>query len=69
MHGPIISMSNLGVKLGPLLGRILAYESGDFEWAFWGLVAFGGLSLVVFGTFLKDTARNMLGNGDGCPKG
>ena len=56
MQGSIISMSNLGVNLGLLLGGLLAFRSGDFEWAFWGLVAFGGLSLLVIGTFLKETA-------------
>ncbi|CAF9912234.1 MAG: hypothetical protein HETSPECPRED_000882 [Heterodermia speciosa] len=69
MQGPIISMSNLGVNLGPLLGGLLAFKSGDFKWAFWGLVAFGGSSLLVLGTFLKETARNVVGNGDQCPKG
>ena len=69
MQGPIISMSNLGVNLGPLLGGLLAFRSGDFEWAFWGLVAFGGLALLVLGIFLKETARNVVGNGDQCPKG
>ena len=69
MQGPIISMSNLGVNLGPLLGGLLAFRSGNFKWAFWGLVAFGGLSLLVLGTFLKETARNVVGIGDQCPKG
>ncbi|KAI4217248.1 MAG: hypothetical protein LQ351_000557 [Letrouitia transgressa] len=68
MQGPIISMSNLGVNLGPFLGGLLAQRSGDFVWAFWGLVAFGGLSLLVLGTSLKETARNVVGNGDQYPK-
>ena len=65
MQGPIISMSNLGVNLGPLLGGLLAFKSGDFVWALWGLVAFGGVSLLSLGCFLDETARSIIGNGDG----
>ena len=68
MQGPIIRLSNLGVNLGPLLGGLLAFKSGNFVWTFWGLVAFGGLALLVLGSFLKETARNVVGNGDQCPK-
>ena len=68
MQGPIISISNLGVNLEPLLGGLLALRSGDFEWAFGGLVAFGGLALLVLGTFLKETARDVVGYDGQCPK-
>ena len=61
MQGPIISMSNLGMNVGPLLGGLLAFKSGNFTWAFWGLVAFGGISLLGFGCFLEETARNVRG--------
>lgn len=64
MQGPVISMSNLGVNLGPLLGGLLAFKSGNTEWAFWGLVAFGGVSFLVLGAFLKETARTIVGQGD-----
>ena len=64
MQGPIIGMSNLGVNVGPLLGGLLAFKSGDFVWAFWGLVVFGGASLLVLGSLFPETARNVVGNGD-----
>ena len=64
MSGPIISMGNLGVNVGPLLGGFLAFKSGDFAWAFWGLVVFGGLSLLSLCLILNETARNIVGNGE-----
>ena len=33
-------------------------------WAFWGLVAYEALSLLVLRTFLRETAGNVVGNGD-----
>ena len=68
MQGPIIGMSNPGVNLGPFLGGLLSYRSGDFAWAFWGLVMFGGLSLLILGSFLNETARSVVGNGCRTPE-
>ncbi|KEF54925.1 uncharacterized protein A1O9_09368 [Exophiala aquamarina CBS 119918] len=65
MLGPVSMALNLGACIGPVVGGWVAYSSGSFEWVFWALVIVGGLLLVLVGTFLPETARPLVGNGEG----
>ncbi|KAJ9609216.1 hypothetical protein H2200_006988 [Cladophialophora chaetospira] len=65
MLGPVSMALNLGACIGPVVGGWVAFSSGSFEWIFWALVIAGGLLLVLVGTFLPETARPLVGNGDG----
>ncbi|KAK5197112.1 hypothetical protein LTR99_000530 [Exophiala xenobiotica] len=65
MPGPVSMALNLGACVGPVVGGWVAFSSGSFEWIFWALVITGGLLLILVGTFLPETARPLVGNGDG----
>ncbi len=65
MLGPVSMALNLGACIGPVVGGWVAYSSGSFEWIFWALVIAGGLLLFLVGTFLPETARLLVGNGEG----
>ncbi|OAP59165.1 hypothetical protein AYL99_06463 [Fonsecaea erecta] len=64
MLGPVSMALNLGACIGPVVGGWVAYSSGSFEWIFWALVIVGGLLLFLVGTFLPETARSLVGNGE-----
>ncbi|KAL8736537.1 MAG: hypothetical protein Q9181_002386 [Wetmoreana brouardii] len=63
MQGFAIGGSNLATCLGPVVGGWVALKSGGFTWVFWALVIFGGVVLLLIGTALPETARNVVGNG------
>ena len=63
MLGPVNAMGNLGVNIGPLVGGLLAWREGGFEWAFWCLVGYGGVTLLALAILLHETARSIVGNG------
>ena len=63
MVGPISMLLNLGACIGPVIGGLVAYTSGSYEWVFWALVVVGGVLLFGVGAFLPETARNVVGNG------
>ncbi|KAH9896157.1 major facilitator superfamily domain-containing protein [Xylariomycetidae sp. FL2044] len=65
MIGPAISASNLGLVLGPVLGGLIAWRSLGVGYVFLALGAFGVLNLVLVLTCLPETARNVVGKGDG----
>ncbi|KAI9373743.1 major facilitator superfamily domain-containing protein [Aspergillus egyptiacus] len=59
-----VSMAlNLGTCLGPIIGGLVAYLSGNIEWVFWALFIVGLLLFFIVGIFLPETARNLVGNG------
>ncbi|KAL4767644.1 major facilitator superfamily domain-containing protein [Aspergillus nidulans var. acristatus] len=59
-----VSMAlNLGTCLGPIIGGLVAYLSGNIEWIFWALFIVGLLLFFIVGMFLPETARNLVGNG------
>ncbi|KIY00052.1 uncharacterized protein Z520_04690 [Fonsecaea multimorphosa CBS 102226] len=64
MLGPVSMALNLGACIGPVVGGWVAYSSGSFAWIFWTLVIVGGLLLFLVGTFLPETARSLVGNGE-----
>lgn len=64
MVGPISMLLNLGACVGPVIGGLVAFTSGTYEWVFWALVVVGGILLVGVGAFLPETARNVVGNGN-----
>lgn len=63
MVGPISMLLNLGACVGPVIGGLVAFTSGSYEWVFWALVVVGGMLLFGVGVFLPETARNVVGNG------
>ena len=63
MIGPMSSMLNLGTCIGPIIGGLVALRSGGYDWVFWSLVIIGGGLLISVGTFLPETARNLVSNG------
>ncbi|KAI4638559.1 hypothetical protein J4E93_009859 [Alternaria ventricosa] len=63
MLGPISMAMNLGTCVGPVVGGVVAYTSGNINWVFWALFVVGGVLLVGVGALLPETARNMVGNG------
>ena len=64
MLGPVSMALNLGACVGPVVGGWVAYSSGGVEWTFWALVIVGALLVVLVGTFLPETARCLVGNGE-----
>ncbi|EXJ55028.1 uncharacterized protein A1O5_12767 [Cladophialophora psammophila CBS 110553] len=64
MLGPVSMALNLGACIGPVVGGWVAYSSGSFEWIFWTLVIVGGVLLLLVGSFLPETARSLVGNGE-----
>jgi MFS family permease len=61
--GPMLTSTNLGPCVGPVIsgGAILA--SGDTQWCFWALLIFGASSLMLVGWTMPETARTVVGNG------
>ncbi|KAI0121050.1 major facilitator superfamily domain-containing protein [Xylariales sp. AK1849] len=66
MVGPAISAGNVGVVLGPVLGGLVAWRSsGGVDWVFGVLSIFGVASLALVAALLPETARNVVGPGNG----
>ena len=65
MLGPVSMALNLGACIGPVVGGAVAYTSGNTEWVFWALVIVGALLLLGVGALLPETARSVVGNGEG----
>lgn len=68
MQGLTMGATNLAVCMGPLVGGWVALGSGSHEWVFWCLMIYGGLIVTIVGLFLPETARNVVGNGEGQTK-
>jgi MFS family permease len=70
MIGPVMSVTNVGTMIGPILGGLIAWRSGGQVWVFWSLVMFGVANVVFMIACLPETARNVVGNGhQGRPPG
>lgn len=63
MVGPISMALNLGTCVGPIVGGLVAYKSGNYEWIFWFLLVVGVALLGAVAGFLPETARCVVGNG------
>ena len=49
--------------MGPIVGGLVAYKSGNYGWIFWFLVVVGVVLLGAIAGFLPETARGVVGNG------
>ncbi|CZS98789.1 uncharacterized protein RCO7_09134 [Rhynchosporium graminicola] len=67
--GPMMTATNVGPSIGPVIrgGAILA--TGDPRWAFWSLVIFGGSALTLITFTMRETNRSIVGNGAVHPLG
>lgn len=63
MLGPIGMALNLGACVGPVVGGVVAYTSGNYVWVFWALVIVGVILFCGVGFLLPETARSLVGNG------
>jgi MFS family permease len=65
MLGPLSMALNLGACVGPVIGGGVAFTSGSSKWVFWALVIVGAVLLMVVAWLLPETARSVVGNGEG----
>lgn len=63
MVGPVMSATNVGTFLGPVLGGLIAWKSGGHEWVFWAMFIFGCTNFVLLAACLPETSRTVVGNG------
>ncbi|PMD22233.1 MFS general substrate transporter [Hyaloscypha hepaticicola] len=63
MIGPVMSATNLGTCVGPVVGGLIAWRSGGVKWVFWALVVYGVVTFAALGLLLPETSRSMVGNG------
>lgn len=65
MVGPVMSATNVGTFIGPVIGGIIAWRSRGQQWVFWALLIFGVLNIVLLVALLPETARVIVQNGSG----
>lgn len=63
MVGPVMSAVNLGTCIGPVVGGLITWKSGNIGGVFWALVIYGILTTILLGLLLPETARSVVGNG------
>lgn len=63
MLGPVMSATNVGACIGPVIGGWVAVGSGGYQWVFWCLVVFGAFLVGAIGLGLPETSRKVVGNG------
>lgn len=63
MMGWVSMALNLGTCVGPIMGGLVVYLSGDIRWVFWALFIVGILLFFIVGILLSETGRNIVGNG------
>ncbi|GCB26967.1 probable transporter AQR1 [Aspergillus awamori] len=63
MMGCVSMALNLGTCVGPIMGGLVVYLSGDIELVFWALFIVEILLFFVVGILLPETGRNVVGNG------
>ena len=69
MLGPVMGAANVAVCVGPVIGGLVVSGSGNYEWVFWFLTLFGGVTFSSVGFALLETGRNVVGNGSVAAKG
>ncbi|OQD81897.1 hypothetical protein PENANT_c024G03494 [Penicillium antarcticum] len=65
-RGSYIAFASIGSMLGPSLSPIiggLLSQYTDWHWIFWFLLIFGGVFFLLFGLFLPETCRKVVGDG------
>ncbi|KAI0159781.1 major facilitator superfamily transporter [Xylariaceae sp. FL1272] len=60
---PLLTITNLGPVVGPVIASALALKSGDPRWCFRTLAIFGGTSTLLIGLTMPETGRCIVGNG------
>jgi MFS family permease len=60
--------TDFAVSLGPVIGGVIAQESG-WRWIFWFLVILTGSHFLIVLLFLPETQRNIVGDGSGKARG
>lgn len=63
MVGPVISISNIGMAIGPVVGGLVAWRTGDATWVFASMAIFSAVTLMSITMLLPETARSVVGNG------
>lgn len=61
---PMLTATNLGPCIGPVIGGGAALASGDPRWCFRALLIFGASALLLIGWTMPETCRSIVGNGD-----
>jgi MFS family permease len=59
---PIITATNIGPSIGPVIGGGAILATGEPRLAFWALVGFGGSALSLIAFTMRETNRNVVGN-------
>lgn len=60
---PLLTITNLGPCVGPVVGGGLVLASSDPRWCFRALLIFGGSATLLIGWTMPETARSIVGNG------
>ncbi|KAK7755535.1 hypothetical protein SLS62_002469 [Diatrype stigma] len=60
---PLLTITNLGPCVGPVVGGGLVLASGDPRWCFRALLSFGGPATLLIGWAMPETVRSVVGNG------
>lgn len=66
---PMLTATNVGPCIGPIIGGGAVLASGDPRWAFRALLIFGGSGVLLIGWTMPETNRNVVGNGSVPAKG
>ena len=60
---PMLTATNIGPCIGPVIGGGAAMASGDPRWCFRALLIFGASAVLLIGLAQPETARGVVGNG------
>lgn len=60
---PMLTATNIGPCIGPIIGGGAVLASGDPRWCFRALLIFGGSAVLLIGWTMPETNRNVVGNG------
>jgi MFS family permease len=66
---PMLTTTNFGQWVGPVIGGGLTFAAGDPRWCFRALLIFGASSTLLIGWVMPETGRNIVGNGAVPPQG
>ncbi|KAK4140017.1 major facilitator superfamily domain-containing protein [Dichotomopilus funicola] len=60
---PMLTATNIGPCIGPIIGGGTVLASGDPRWCFRALLIFGASAVLLIGFVQSETARTVVGNG------
>ncbi|KAK4237438.1 major facilitator superfamily domain-containing protein [Achaetomium macrosporum] len=66
---PMLTATNIGPCIGPIIGGGAVLASGDPRWCFCALLIFGASAVLLIGWVQPETARTVVGNGAVSAKG